>query len=159
MSRMTLALAAATALAVMGSAATVSLADSHTEAPRELEAREGLMIVNAIASGITGDMARGKAEYDAVAAQSAADALVGTSMVPTALLWPEGTGPDVVEGTASLAAIWENRADFDAKWADFGTAAAALQAAAGQGPEQLTAAMADVGKSCGACHTTYRLKE
>lgn len=155
MSRLTIALASATGLAV----ATVAFADSHAEKPRQLEAREGLMTAISLASSVTGDMARGKAEYDAEAAQAAADTLAGISEVSTALLWTEGTSADDIEGTRSLATIWEDRAGFDAKWADFGTAAMALKDAAGQGPEQLTAAMAELGKTCGACHETYRAKE
>lgn len=154
MSPTNIVLAAATALAV----ATAAFAESHTEMPRQVEARQGLMTTVSLASTVTGDMARGKSEYDAEAAQAAADTLAGISQVSNALLWTEGTSAADIEGTASLATIWEDRAGFDARWADFGTAATALQAAAGQGQEQLTAAMAELGKTCGACHETYRAK-
>ncbi len=159
MSRLATTLATALAVTVATAVATAALADSHGETPPQLEAREGLMKTLSLASTVTGDMARGRAEYDAEAAQAAAESLAGISQVSTALLWTEGTSADDIEGSRSLAAIWEDRAGFEAKWADFGTAAMALQEVAGQGQEQLTAAMGDLGKTCGACHETYRVKE
>lgn len=155
MSRLVPALAAAAALAV----ATAALAQDAAEVPPQLEARKGLMRTVSLASTVTGNMARGTTEYDAETAQAAADSLAGISQVSTALLWTEGTSADDIEGTRSLPTIWEDRAGFEASWDDFGTATIALQEAAGQGQEALTAAMADLGRTCGACHETYRAED
>ena len=57
--------------------------------------------------------------------------------------------------TAALPAIWENKADFDAKLAKFG--ADAKDAAAKVKDEaSFKAAFPEVQKNCGGCHQTYR---
>ncbi|SFI25280.1 c-type cytochrome [Jannaschia pohangensis] len=152
MTRMKLALGSVAAIAFGG----VVLAAGHADNSRQIEARNGIMTAMALNSSVVGDMARGNTEYDAAAAQSAANALAGLGMVGTGLLWPEGSSSDDVEGGRALAKIWEDRADFDQKWNDFAAAGVALQAVAGDGLEPMQAALADLGKSCGACHDTYR---
>jgi cytochrome c556 len=62
--------------------------------------------------------------------------------------------------TAANAAIWNDPADFDAKRADLARATAGYADIAAQGDlEAIKAATAAVGKTCKACHDTYRDKD
>lgn len=71
-------------------------------------------------------------------------------------MFPAGTGP----GTANTRArpeVWSNRADFEQKAADFGTAVTRMADAAAannmaEGARQWDAAW----RSCNACHNAYR---
>ena len=59
--------------------------------------------------------------------------------------------------TNALPAIWDNKADFDAKMAKF---SADAKAAAGKvtNAETLKAEVGEVRKNCGGCHNVYRKK-
>ena len=71
-------------------------------------------------------------------------------------LWPDTakTGGD----TASLPAIWENKADFEAKLVKFSTDS---KAAVGKvtDADSFKAQMGEIGKNCGGCHNNYRKKQ
>ena len=70
-------------------------------------------------------------------------------------LWPDNskTGDE----TASLPAVWEKKADFDAKLAKFG--ADAKEAGAKVKDEaSFKAAFPEVTRNCGGCHETYRAR-
>jgi cytochrome c556 len=71
-------------------------------------------------------------------------------------LFPESskTGGD----TAALPAIWQNKADFDAKFAKFGADAKAA-ASAVKDVDSFKTAFSGVTKNCGGCHETYRAKK
>lgn len=81
------------------------------------------------------------------------------SLAPQAASWfPEGTGPDVGK-TYAKAEIWQKPEDFKAKAADFSKAALAFQSAArGTDVAAMRTALGDLGKSCKACHDSYRSK-
>ena len=117
------------------------------------------MRIIALNLGILGGMAQGKMEYDAGAAQNAADSLVAISGVHQGLLWPEGSDSMSLDNTKALPAIWDANDDFMAKWSDFGTAAAAMQAVAGDGQAALGPAMGQLGGACKACHDDYRVTD
>lgn len=71
--------------------------------------------------------------------------------------FPAGTGQDVLHKTRALPAIWQKPEDFAAKDHDFQQAAQALKAAADGGDvNAVKARFADLGKTCKACHDTYR---
>lgn len=73
--------------------------------------------------------------------------------------FPAGTGPNVGK-TQAKAEIWQKPQDFAAKTAAFQKAAGAFQAAASKGNAAATkAAFGDLGKSCKACHDSYRSKD
>ncbi|MGJ8604047.1 MAG: c-type cytochrome [Marivita sp.] len=122
----------------------------------EMKARQGQFRIMAINLGIIGDMAQGKTEYDAAAAQSAADTLVAVSMIQQGPMWPVGSDDMSIEGTRAQTTIWDQNDDFVAKWTDFGTAAVAIQAAASGGLEGLGPVMGQIGGTCKACHDTHR---
>ena len=70
--------------------------------------------------------------------------------------FPAGTGPELGK-TGAKPEIWKSPQDFQVKLRNFQAAAAAFNAAAAAG--DLNAAKArygDLGKTCSACHDTYR---
>lgn len=121
-----------------------------------LKARQGQFRVLAINLGILGGMAKGEMAYDAAAAQAAADSIVAASMINQGPLWPEGSDEMGVDGTRAKTTIWEDNADFLAKWSDLGAAAKEMQAAAGTGQAAIGPMMGRVGGTCKACHDAHR---
>lgn len=146
-----LKLAAALTALACGSAAY-----AQSDFSGELKARQGQFRILAINLGILGDMAQGKTEYDAEAAQAAADTLVAVSMIQQPPMWPEGSDDMSLDGTRAQVTIWEQRDDFLSKWADLGTAVEAMQASASNGQEALGPLMGQVGGACKACHDNHR---
>lgn len=73
----------------------------------------------------------------------------------------EGFIPNsAVADSAALPEIWTNRADFEAKAADFQNAATALAMAANQnGFEAAKGMVQGVGQTCGGCHRPYRRRQ
>lgn len=70
--------------------------------------------------------------------------------------FPAGTGPDVGK-TGAKPEIWQKPADFVARDRAFQQAAAAFNAAAKSGNmASIQARFADLGKTCKACHDSYR---
>ena len=143
------------ALAAAATAAPV-IAQDHSGA---VNARQGQFRIMALNIGVLGQMARGNAEYDAEAAQTAANNLVTISMLDQSFHWPEGSDNMSMDGTRALPAIWENIPDVIEKWGAFGAAAEGLAAVAGNGLEALQGAIGPVGGSWGACHDLYRAPE
>ncbi|MFL6843901.1 MAG: c-type cytochrome [Allosphingosinicella sp.] len=93
---------------------------------------------------------------DVKSAGHAADglALFGHSI---AGLFPEGS---VTPESKALPAIWENKADFEAKANAFGDAAARLTELSAAGDTAGFAAQAKVvAGACGACHKLYRRED
>ncbi|WP_375258118.1 c-type cytochrome [Citreimonas sp.] len=149
-------IAAASVAAALVVPATASFAQ---DVPDAVKARQGQFRIMAINLGILGEMARGNTEYDAEAAQNAADTLVAISGVHQPPLWPEGTDTMSIDGTRAEPGIWENLDDVLSKWSDFGDAAAQLQTVAADGQQALGPALGQVGNACKACHDTYRAPE
>ena len=74
--------------------------------------------------------------------------------------FPAGTGQGVLHKTRALPAIWEKPDDFAAKDRDLQQAAQALKAAADSGEvNAIKARFEDLGKTCKACHDTYRAEK
>lgn len=70
--------------------------------------------------------------------------------------FPQGTGPELGK-TGAKAEIWQHQADFSAKLRDFQGAAKALQQAAAKADANAAKARyAELGKTCKACHDSYR---
>jgi len=71
--------------------------------------------------------------------------------------FPKGTGPEVGK-TGAKPEIWQKPADFTARLRDFQGAAKLLNAAAASGDANaIKARYGDLGKTCKACHDTYRM--
>jgi cytochrome c556 len=129
------------------------------DVPDAVKARQGQFRIMAINLGILGSMAKGEREYDAEAAQNAADSLVAVSGVHQPPLWPQGTDTMSIDGTRAEPAIWDNLDDVLAKWSDYGDAAAQMQSVAADGQSALGPALGQMGNACKACHDEYRAPE
>jgi len=146
-------LAFAAAAALMG-AGTAALAQS--DVPYPVLARQGQFTLMQLNIGVLVDMARGNADYDAGAAQAAADNLVAISSLDQSFHWPAGTDTASIGGTRALPAIWENLPDVLSKWEGFGAASVALADVAGDGLDAMRGGIGPVGAACRACHDAYR---
>jgi cytochrome c556 len=68
----------------------------------------------------------------------------------------DGTGPEVGK-TGAKSEIWKQKADFNARLRDFQGAAKSLRLAAAKGDAGAAkAGYARLGKTCKACHDSYR---
>ncbi|MFZ8941964.1 MAG: cytochrome c [Gemmobacter sp.] len=147
---MKVSIPAIAALALIAGAATAQ------EIRPEVKARQGQFQTLSINLGILGGMARGDVAYDAARAEAAARSIAGVSMVDIAALFPEGTDAMSIEGTRAEPAIWDNLPDVLTKWQALGAGAAAMQAAAAKGPQDIGAALGGLAGACKACHDAYR---
>lgn len=83
------------------------------------------------------------------------------NLAPKASDWfPAGTGKDVLPKTRALPAVWEKPDDFASKARDFEQAAQAFKLAADSGEvNAVQSSFASLGKTCKACHDSYRAEE
>jgi cytochrome c556 len=137
-------LLAITALAIAGTA----IAQDATLP--EVKARQDLMQAQRAAAAALGDMAAGRAAFDAAAAARArADLAALAAAIPAAF------EPAVTEAASEARpAIWTDWEDFVARAEALTAAAQALDATSLDG---VRAGMAAVGAACKACHQTYRM--
>ena len=118
-----------------------------------IAARRGLM------KGVGGEnrniteMLDGKQPFDLNKAKAALTTMSANAAKMPALFPATSKTGD----TNALPAIWDNKADFDAKMAKF---SADAKAAAGRvtNAETLKVEVGEVRKNCGACHNVYRKK-
>lgn len=121
-----------------------------------IKARQGLMRIYAHSLGILGGMAKGEVEYNADAAQTAADNLLAAATINQSAMWPQGTDAESMPGkTTALPAIWEKFPDIATKGKALVDAATTMQANAGS-LDGIRANIGAVGGSCGGCHKAYR---
>jgi len=120
-----------------------------------IKERKAIMKGNGDQAKIGAGMAKGEQPFDLAAAQKVfatyADA---AAKMPS--LFPDNskTGED----TAALPKVWEDMADFKAKFAKFGDDAKAAQASV-KDLDSFKTAFGDIGKNdCGGCHQIYRAK-
>ncbi|MBF9031544.1 cytochrome c [Rhodobacterales bacterium HKCCE3408] len=146
----------AAALAIL--VATPTLAPAQ-EFQGQLGARQGQMRIMALNLGILGGMARGNTEYNAELAMIAAQNIHAVTMINQAVMWPEGSNADAIEGTRALPAIWEDFDGFLGHWSDLGAAAETLVAEAGNGLEPMQGALGGLGQECGSCHDAFRQEQ
>lgn len=101
-------------------------------------------------------MNKGEAPFEAAKAQQALVVLMKAGD-EFHKLFPVGseTGGE----TEAKPEIWKNLADFEAKNKAMGAAAKAAHEAAGKGVDAFKASFGAIGKSCGDCHQTYRVKK
>ncbi|TSJ63232.1 cytochrome c [Starkeya sp. 3C] len=143
-------LTAATAVAMFAVvAATAVVAQSDVVKQRQAVLKEFGTLTRPV-----GGMLRGSAAFDLAAVQAALDAYIkGAKALPG--LFPEGSGPG--PDTDALAAVWKDKADFDARFARFEADATAARAAITD-EASFKANMPGVLRSCGGCHDVYRQK-
>ena len=119
-----------------------------------IEARQALMKDNGKHAKLGAAMVKGEKPFDLAAAKEIF--VTFEKSVKAADLFP----PDSKTGHDTTAApkIWENMDDFKAKFVKFGADAKAAEASV-KDLDSLKAALGVVGKNCGGCHETYRIKK
>jgi cytochrome c556 len=140
-------IALAATLVAVGVTAVVAQGDP-------IAARQALMKENGTQSRVAREMIEGKQAFELAKAQKVLATFAAVHDKGTNL-WPDNskTGGD----TASLPAVWENKADFDAKLAKLSSDAKAAEGKV-KDLDSFKAVMGDMGKNCGGCHNTYRKK-
>jgi cytochrome c556 len=136
------------AAAVVAFGVTAVLAQSDP-----IAARKQLMKDNGAQSKVARDMIEGKEPFDLAKAHKVLATFAAVEEKGKGL-WPDNSKTG---DTISLPAIWENKADFDARLAKLSADAKAADPKV-KDLDTFKAAMGDVGKSCGGCHNTYRKK-
>jgi len=144
--------------AVIGMIATVAIGADHIDPAvgAAIKARQSHMQLFAFNLGTLGGMAQGKIEYDADAAQMAANNLQALASVDCHPYFIVGSSNADASGTRALPAMWEDPDGVMAAFAKLQGATAEMAASAGGGLEGLQAAMGALGGACGSCHQAYR---
>nr|WP_325249756.1 cytochrome c [Amylibacter sp.] len=151
------AILATTAAAIVLTATSFAPVQANEAA---IKARQSLMQLYAFNLGQLGAMAKGTTEYNAEAAQAAADNLLAAASMNQMAMWPEGTDNETMAGkTAALPAIWTTFPAIAEKSQALTDAATTMAGAAGTDLASLQGAMGAVGGSCGGCHKTYRASD
>ena len=121
------------------------------------ERHEGMETIGKSVKTIKQSLDSGSPDLAAIRAAAAKiDELAGKSSG----WFPPGTGQDVLHKTRALPAIWEKPQDFASKDQGLQHAAQALKAAADSGDiGAIQARFADLGKTCKACHDSYRAEK
>ena len=119
-----------------------------------IAARKALMKETGAQAGIGGKIMRGEEPFELAKAQKIfttfeETAAKGHGLFPTTAR----TGGE----TAALPAIWDNNADFKAKFDKLGADAKAAKASV-KDLDSFKAAYPGVTRNCGGCHETYRAK-
>lgn len=135
--------------------AGIAFAQNNDPAAAAVKARQAHMQLYSANLGVLGGMAQGRMDYDAEAAQAAADNLAALASMSQRFYWLPGSHAGAVEGTRALEVIWTD-GGIGAEAEAFVNAVAGMQEAAGGGLEALQGAIGPVGAACGSCHESYR---
>lgn len=146
-------------LATAAAAAIALSAPALADTDPTVAARQGQFKLFAHNFGVVGMMVQGRIDYDAAAAQTAADNLYHLTRTNQGRLWPEGTDSDTIDGTRALPAIWADLDTFVERYVGLQTAVAAMREVAGDGLDALRPAVGGVGQACGACHDDFRMEQ
>lgn len=140
--------------------AGVAIAAEKTPQQLATEARQGLMDLIVWEAGPLFEMAKGDIDYDAELATAKAENLAALSRYAgESLFLPESSTEELGDATRALPAIWEREEDFHAAFDDLREKAEDVVANADKGQDELRAAVAKLGNSCGNCHESFRLKD
>ena len=96
--------AAAVTLALAGGTSIAAAEDGPFG--MQIAARQGIMAYRALQLGTLGAMAKGEVDYDAEAAQKAADNLMASVTLDASMLWPQGSDHEANPASEALPAIW-----------------------------------------------------
>jgi cytochrome c556 len=119
-----------------------------------VEARQQSMKAVGKATGVVAGMLRGRADFDAMAANAAlADMRAAVEGYDT--LFPEGS--QAFDRSEAGPTIWSDRADFEMKVAAFKSDIDAAIAANPQSLEALGASFGAIGQNCRVCHEAHRV--
>jgi len=117
--------------------------------------RQDKMKIVGKSMGIVGKMAKGQSDFDGEAALAAFVAMKEAAE-GYETLFPEGT--ETGGKTEAAPAIFSDRAGFEARQSDFEASLVKVTTAAPENVEALGAMVGEVGRNCGVCHRTYRVK-
>ncbi|HEY6631043.1 MAG TPA: cytochrome c [Rhizobiaceae bacterium] len=120
--------------------------------------RQALMKANGKAMGTLVPIAKGEKPFDAAVVLAALQTLNDDAQkLDVAVLFPPGseTGGE----TTASPKIWEDPAGFQADVDKFKADAAAAVAAPPQDAAALGATVGAIGRNCGGCHETFRIKK
>jgi cytochrome c556 len=117
--------------------------------------RKAIMKKNGDEAKIGAAMAKGEAPFDLAAAKTIF-ATYASAPAKVKPLFPETakTGKD----STAAPKIWEAKADFEARLDKLGTDSKAAEASV-KDLDSFKTAFAAIGKDCGGCHETYRIKK
>ena len=134
--------------------AAIALGASAVLAQDPIAARKGVMKEVGGQARVAGQMTRAEIPYD----QSKAQAIFATFIEASQKmpgLFPENSKTG---DTTASPRIWENMADFRARFEKLGNDAKDAQAAT-KDLETFKVSYANVSRNCGGCHETYRIKK
>ncbi|HEY6917712.1 MAG TPA: cytochrome c [Tabrizicola sp.] len=131
-------------------AAGAAFAEGDRTDPNAI-ARSDLMKTIGKNTGILGDMAGGKAAYDAAAAEAAKAAIVEAAGKIEATFKDQGAADPASEAKPEIWAEWD---DFLADAKKLGEAAGAMDVASA---ESIGAGMGALGGACKDCHSEFRV--
>ncbi len=140
------------AAAVVAAVAVTGVTGASMAQEDPIKARQELMKDNGRQAKIVGEMAQGKTAFDAAAAKAALEKMA-TDVDAFVTHFPEGSDQGETE---ALPAIWQDKADFEARAAKMATDARAAAAAVDQGEDAFKAAAGVMFGNCKACHEVYR---
>ncbi len=118
-----------------------------------IAARKAIMKANGEQAGIGAKMNRGEEPFDLAKAKKIF--VTYQEVAKTHALWPDSSKTG---DTAALPAVWENKADFEAKLTKLVNDAKAAESAV-KDVDTLQAQFTEVQKNCGGCHQTYRKRQ
>lgn len=142
---------AAGAMAILALSATIAFAMSGADAIKE---RQALMKENGEVTKPIVPILKGQAPFDPAAVQKALRTYINAAEKMPALFPADSKTGD----TKALPAIWEDEADFDARFKKLGDDATAALATV-KDLASFRATMPNFYKNCGGCHEKYRAKE
>jgi cytochrome c556 len=139
-------------------AGAMAAAEAQTGTGQAITTRKEAMKGQGAAMRTLTPIVRGEAPWNQQAAVQAATTINNTAKVIPSV-FPQGSGPGAGE-TDALPAIWSNFSDFQAKAKALETESGKLLQLAQSGDEAgFKAQFPAVGRSCGGCHETYRVKK
>ncbi len=131
--------------------AGVALAASGADAIKE---RRAIMKENGEVTKPIVPILKGEAPFELAAVQKALRTYANAAEKMPSLFPPDSKAGD----TKALPAIWEDTADFDARFKKLGDDATAALATVND-PASFKATIPDFYKNCGGCHEKYRAKQ
>ena len=149
-------------LAVAAAAAVTFAVCAAVAQEDPIKARKALMKANGAQAKIASDMIKGDKPFDMAAAHKIfATFQDAATKMPT--LFPDSTKSEANSSDADdfspKPAVWENMADFKARFAKLDSDAKAAEASV-KDLDSFKAAMGNIGKNdCGGCHELYRAKK
>ncbi len=139
------------AISALALAGTAALADPIAD-------RQAIMKSNGKAAGMIAPIVKGEKPFDAEVVLAALTTLnENAQKIDVAVLFPAGS--DKGGETTASPKIWEDMADFKARMEKFKADAAAAVAAPAKDLDTLKVQLETLGKNCGGCHETYRIKK